>query len=424
MMARFAPFETRPHIAIAVSGGADSMALAALGASWAQARGGAARAFIVDHGLRPESSAEAQTVAERCRAMGLAADILVWTGPKPRRGIQAAARQARYDLLATACHRARSLHLLVAHHRDDQAETVALRAERASASGGLAGMTAVAEWQDVRLLRPLLDMPKDRLVATARARGLAWVEDPSNIDTAFARARLRGSGRDLPSPDVILAHQRRRLLAEAQGAVDLAGCTAIHPAGFAELDHRAWLDLASERRSFVVTRLAMSVGGLAYPPRRDRLSRFLERLGGGAGFASATLGRCLWRRTGQVVRITRENRHLSDQIDLEAGKTVHWDGRFLVTSPVPGVCVAALGAAGWRRLREQGTGGELPEAAAVVVPAFHDLEGLAAVPHLQWQRCDAAPCRFVASFAPHHALAPAGFVAIAADDPVPVAGTY
>ena len=414
MMARFAPFETQPQIAVAVSGGADSMALAALGRSWAQARGGTARAFIVDHGLRPESSEEAASVAGRCRAMGLEAEILVWPGLKPGRGIQAAARLARYALLGAACRQARILHLLVAHHFDDQAETVALRADRDSAGAGLAGMTAMAEWRDVRLFRPLLGVDKDRLMATASAHKLAWVDDPSNVDPAFARARLRLARRELPCADDIRADQRRRNTAEAQAAQDLADCAVIAPAGYAQLDLRAWLELAGERRSFVVKRLAMAVGGLVYPPRRDRLSRFLERLDDTESFTTGTLGRCLWRRNRQNLLVMRENRHLPGPIELDVGKISRWDGRFLVEAPISGTRVAALGADGWRSLRDLGVTDGLPKGAAVVLPAFYDLEGLVAAPYFQWQRCNAMVCRFMAGFAPHHALAPAGFVGLEA----------
>ena len=92
--------------------------------------------------------------------------ILRWTGPKPATGVQAAAREARYALLGAWCRDAGVLHLLLAHHLDDQAETVALRQARQSGPDGLAGMAAVRELKGSRLLRPLLSVPKDRLRAT------------------------------------------------------------------------------------------------------------------------------------------------------------------------------------------------------------------------------------------------------------------
>ena len=122
------PWEAAPQLCVAVSGGADSMALALLAHEWTKARQGRIEAITVDHGLRPESKAEAQLTAARLQAAGIRCRVLAWAGDKPRTGLQAAARRARYRLLTGWCARAGVLHLLVAHHASDQAETVVLRA--------------------------------------------------------------------------------------------------------------------------------------------------------------------------------------------------------------------------------------------------------------------------------------------------------
>src|SRR5579863_9177854 len=137
---RLGPFERRPLIAVAVSGGADSMALALLADAWAKARRGRAVALTVDHRLRAESTAEARQVARWLRRHGIAHEILTWTAPRPRSGVQAAARAARYALLEDWCLRAHCLHLLTAHHRRDQVETFWLRLTRGSGLDGLAAM--------------------------------------------------------------------------------------------------------------------------------------------------------------------------------------------------------------------------------------------------------------------------------------------
>ena len=354
LMTRFAPFEARPAIAVAVSGGGDSMALASLARAWGDKHRGAAHAFIVDHGLRPEAAEEAATVARRCRSLGLTSEILVWAGAKPAHGIQAAARQARYELLREACQRHGVLHLLVAHHADDQAETVALRAERASTHTGLAGMSALVEWRDVRVLRPLLATPKESLLATARARGLDWVEDPSNLDLAFARGRLRRSSVALPDAQEIAVLQRRRQANEQQTADDLASAVSMSPAGSAVLDLGILRNFDDERRRAVVARTAMTVGGLAYAPRLDRLTGFCARLDQGEAFSRATLGRCLWRRKGANLLICRENRGLPSARPLASGKSERWDGRYLISTVADGVSVAPLGVAGHRQLTEAG----------------------------------------------------------------------
>ncbi|NEU11475.1 tRNA lysidine(34) synthetase TilS [Methylobacterium sp. BTF04] len=175
---------------LAVSGGPDSTAL-----MQAAARvGGSGQLHVatIDHGLRAESAAEAQSVGFLARRLGLAHHILPWTDGKPAHGIQAAARAARYTLLAEFARHHGARLILTGHTRDDQAETVLMRLLAGSGPAGLAGMRRERNLGDgVHLARPFLAIPKADLVAYCEAMGLAFVSDPSNYDARFARARLR-----------------------------------------------------------------------------------------------------------------------------------------------------------------------------------------------------------------------------------------
>src|SRR5438445_7778340 len=141
-MAPFGPFEASPVVAVAVSGGRDSLALALLAQDWTRARGGSVIGLVVDHGLRAEAAAEAAATLCVLSQQGIDGAILHWSGVKPSSGLQEAARVARYRLLRDECRRRGILHLLLGHHADDQAETVAMRAARRSGPDGLAGMAA------------------------------------------------------------------------------------------------------------------------------------------------------------------------------------------------------------------------------------------------------------------------------------------
>ena len=171
------------------------MALMLLAAGWAADLGRGAPALhvaTVDHGLRAESSAEAAQVAAMAAGLGLPHATLPWLGPKPRTRIQESARAARYALLAEHARVLGADHVLVGHHADDQAETVLMRFGRGSGIAGLAGMRRETPLGDgVTLVRPLLDVPKADLVTLCRDAGLAVIDDPSNRDPAYARARLR-----------------------------------------------------------------------------------------------------------------------------------------------------------------------------------------------------------------------------------------
>jgi tRNA(Ile)-lysidine synthase len=197
--ALFRGLESLPGLVLAVSGGPDSTALLVLAARWAKRRkrGPKLIAVTIDHGLRPEAAREAATVKRLSRRLGVAHRTLRWGGDKPKTGLQEAARLARYRLLAQAAVRAGYEHVLTAHTLDDQAETVLFRLARGSGVFGLAGMARAAPLPAgsagaIFLVRPLLHLPKARLIATLDAAGIGYSDDPSNRDPRFTRARLRG----------------------------------------------------------------------------------------------------------------------------------------------------------------------------------------------------------------------------------------
>jgi tRNA(Ile)-lysidine synthase len=202
-------------VLLAVSGGPDSACLLHLAAAWR--RGGEAPLHVatVDHGLRPDAAGEAEAVAGWCAALAIPHATLRWTGGKPRAGIHAAAREARYRLLAEHAAAVGAAVLMTAHHADDQAETVLMRLARGSGLHGLRGMDAVTRLAPGLLLaRPLLAFPKERLLATLEARGLPFFEDPSNVDPRYGRARARALARLLESEGL----DRARLLRLAERA--------------------------------------------------------------------------------------------------------------------------------------------------------------------------------------------------------------
>jgi tRNA(Ile)-lysidine synthase len=196
--ALFSGFENLHGLILAVSGGPDSTALLLLAARWAKARKRAPKllAVTVDHGLRAAAAGEAAAVKRFAGRLGVAHRTLHWRGAKPKTGLQEAAREARYRLLAEAAASAGYEHILTAHTLDDQAETILFRLARGSGLGGLAGMAHAAPLPArgpgrFFLVRPLLSIPKARLIATLEAAGISYSEDPTNRDPRFTRARLR-----------------------------------------------------------------------------------------------------------------------------------------------------------------------------------------------------------------------------------------
>jgi tRNA(Ile)-lysidine synthase len=195
--ALFAPLVHAPALVLAVSGGPDSTALLLLMARWRRAlkRGPKLIALTVDHGLRRASASEARAVKRLARRLGVPHRTVRWEGKKPASGLQEAARNARYRLLAAAAKSAKASAVVTAHTLDDQAETLLLRLGRGSGLSGLAAMARESalpvNGEGIALVRPLLDVPKARIIATLARAKIEFADDASNRDPRFTRARLR-----------------------------------------------------------------------------------------------------------------------------------------------------------------------------------------------------------------------------------------
>lgn len=422
-MGRFGPYEACPQLAVAVSGGPDSMALVLLASVWARAHGGSMTALTVDHGLRPDSAAEAAQVAKWLHTRGIAHHTLSWEGEKPEANLQAAAREARYRLLSGWCRERGVLHLLVAHTRDDQAETFLLRLARGSGVDGLSGMARCIERRGVRLLRPLLDVPKSALIDFLNAEKQSWIEDPSNAKDLYARNRLRKA---LPALEALgftperLAQTaermgRARAALEAQTAAALAESATLYPAGYALLDTVALRAYPQEISLRVLAALLSSVGGEVYRPRREKLQRLYDVVLHDAAFTKATLSGCVLLPAPRMEAkfwIAREPRAVAADMSISSRGAMLWDGRFSARfdgDVVPGLRIGALGQEGWRSIRERCCAPEvsaLPKAVLYTLPALKTLEGVAEVPHIgfsalspgkPWLRLDYRPARALAA---------------------------
>jgi tRNA(Ile)-lysidine synthase len=391
-------------VILAVSGGADSMAMLHLAAHWAKRHPKKGRKLVaatVDHGLRPESGREAQWVSEQSRAMGLVHEVLTWEGPKPSTGVQDAAREARYRLLSALAQRYRSsgpVAIVTAHTEDDQAETFLMRLARGSGLGGLAAMSAsrpLARDAGCRLVRPLLAIPGARLRATLRVAGLDWLEDPSNDCDRFERVRLRKAKAVLAAlglaPEKIALSARR--LERARAALDAAAARLqtdarldLHDGTYASLDARTFVDAAEEVRVRLLAHLIAAFGGQSEPARLAKLESLLARLAEPEVRPTTLGGAIVQRRAGEIIVHREPGRAALPEIELSPGQAAVWDLRFRVAADpelAAPVTVAPLGRSGFAKLRQQlERDPKIPARAAATLPAFWQEGTLLAVPAL------------------------------------------
>ncbi|WP_299028715.1 tRNA lysidine(34) synthetase TilS [uncultured Sulfitobacter sp.] len=332
-------------IGIAVSGGGDSVALLHLFARWSAQTGHPIAAVTVDHGLRPESGAEAETVTALCQTLGVAHDTLHWHAPKGAGNLPAAARDGRYALMADWAKAKGIGGIVLGHTIDDSAENFLIRLGRASGVDGLAEMESRFERDGIAWSRPLWQQTRADLRAYLQRHNIVWAEDPSNDDPRYLRTKVRRilpqladlgitadsihqSAFALRQAQAALAHYARQE-AEAhvtQDSGDLVFPLRIHPPMPADIERR------------LVVAALQWVGSNPYPPRKVFAGVLAHEL---AHQQRMTIGGCLvMKRKGQL-RITREYNAVKD---MRGPTEAIWDTRWRLDGPhAPDLEVRALG---------------------------------------------------------------------------------
>jgi tRNA(Ile)-lysidine synthase len=375
----FAILNGEPHIAVAVSGGSDSMAMLRLAAVWADGKV-KLTALTVNHGLRREASAEALQVEAWCADHSIDHCSLLWLGEKPKTGVQAKARTARYDLMAEWCDANGVRWLITGHTQDDQAETVLMRQRRTLTPASLAGIWKTSEWGGIKLLRPLLGYRRAELRRYLLQIGQRWVDDPSNVDDTFERVRARKALADNDDRTVGLAqiatdagHAIRQLDGSAKNW--LQRNLEIFPEGYGVVPRQEFSASNVDVQRRVVLKLIHLFGaGTAATPHELEVVSFWI---GSDGRSRRTLGGAVIACRARHVLIGREAGRIPTQTAVvpESGKIV-WDGRFEITASPQSRIVSA------GRFEKLPRRKDLPAFVQSGLPAILLADGAIIVPHL------------------------------------------
>ncbi|OEJ68661.1 tRNA lysidine(34) synthetase TilS [Magnetovibrio blakemorei] len=322
------------QICVAVSGGADSLALSLLTHHWGQENAVKVIALTVDHGLRKGSDTEAQQVGAWLNAWGLEHHILPWTdGAVVHSRVQERARDARYALMTQWCTGHGIRHLLLAHHQEDQAETVLMRLKKGSGLLGLAGMARVRHVPlhvsgetggSVQIVRPLLAVSKAQLRETLRAQGQEWIEDPSNANLAFERVRTRHLLAHLEGEGVSAARLAgaARAIARVRDVLERAAedvmSTSVSGDCVKRIAAKPFLAAPLAVQSLALARLLAEVGGGRYGPSPDKMTRLLGWMARHKGSVKTDPARTL---AGCEVRRTVQNGAAGFRVSAEGPRT-------------------------------------------------------------------------------------------------------
>ena len=405
---RFGHLDSFARIYLAVSGGGDSCALLQLVADWLdQTDREADRVCVltVDHRLRARSATEARFVREQAAALGLRHVTLEWSGKKPAAGVQEAARNARYRLMAEFAKReCEDCVIVTAHTRDDQAETVLMRLARGSGVDGLAAIPALSSMNGVPVSRPLLDVSRDTLENVLESRRVGWIVDPSNDATQFERVRVRKARREreaLGLSDEALARTAARM-ARAQSALDAIVertiRTEIGETDCTDLGVFEWTErcraLDAECAVRLLRRYIQVAAGQRGPPELGQVEAVYDRILR-PGFTGATLHGCRLVRTElrgreRLILFREEGREPLPRVPFPFTRPLAWDNRFLIVPNQPRqrrLTVGPLDPDARRQLQEQpdlGVAAGLPASVLSVQPAVFDGALLVAAPSLHW----------------------------------------
>jgi tRNA(Ile)-lysidine synthase len=308
-------FTTTKQIAVAVSGGGDSMALAILLSEWVKEQGIKLHAITVDHDLRPESLTEAKTVAKILKPLGITHKILKWEGTKPKTKIQEAARDARYQLMSDYCLQKKIPYLCVAHHGQDQMETILFRMAKGTGLDGMAGMRPVNILDNsLTLLRPLLPISHKDLLETLKSKKIDWIEDPSNVNDRYARVRIRNTIDTLENegltPERISSLSNRVInsidLIDHLIEKEYKSITIYKDTQRIEINYTSLLSLPIEGKTRILKMLISEFQPhKKYAARLEDIERLAHKMG--ENFKGGTLGGCLFCKKKTVLTISHEH---------------------------------------------------------------------------------------------------------------------
>lgn len=395
------------------------MALLLLAHRWVQKQQGRLVALTVDHGLRPESADEARQVAAWCKKLAIEHHILSVqdSGFRIQGGIQEAARNARYQLLTGWCKNHSILHLLVAHHQNDQAETLFFRLARGSFIDGLGCMPPVSHRHGIRILRPLLSISKAELKTFLESEGQPWIEDPTNQKLHYTRNRIRdfmdksGSSSSLSarSSEVAKSLGVARNILENSKVSYSTKSISLFPEGYGIIHFGYFSELPPEISLRLLSALIITLSGETTPPRSEQLERLYKEIMAEKITRRTFAGLLFIHQPAKhQLLVCREPKAIAKTIVLSAGKTVCWDRRFEVFCTGKNITVRALGRDGLKILGKKTP--KRPEKAVLsVLPSFWRLEELLAVPHIGYTHPDYPQVACSARFRPAKALAAHAF---------------
>lgn len=402
--------------AVAVSGGADSLALLSLMSIWAKENRSKLIVMTVDHNLRPESKVECQYVRNFSQSLGHDCITFSWDHQNNLSNIQARAREGRYHLMTDACNKLSILNLVTAHHFDDEIENFCIKQERKSGILGLSSSN-INFYNNIRIIRPLFNIHKQELVDYLIANNIKWFEDESNASSKYQRNRIRLflSQNENSKKEIILQQLKVNDQAEQlkhQLIAAIAHSVSINDFGFAKINLLNILELSKEIRLQLINFVLTVISGNKKVPRFRSATIILAKLEEGSQFIN-TLHGCIIKKIQDTLLIYREfGKNHPNNVILT--KDVIWDSRFRffgeVSKDKRGAYITNLSMADYVKIKDNLDLRKLSsisinnhKAILFTLPVIKVLEKIIAIPHISYYNDESLIDKFKIAFWPSFA---------------------
>ena len=295
-------------------------------------------ALTVDHGLRKSSVAESRKVKSWCKAIGVEHHTLKWQHDEVSTGLQAKARNARYDLMTAWCRKHNISILLTAHTADDQAETVAMRMTRTSSPASLAGIWPEAKWGGIRILRPLLAKRRAALRDHLRSSGQLWIEDESNADEKFERVRIRNAKPNINLAKAAAIAQKQVITSKREAESWVHKNCIIEQSGMLQFEPAPLTSISLIARDEALQKIIALCGGIETElAKRQELLIWFQT----DGSQRRTLGRVVFAKTERGICAAKEAARIDARPQaVTSAAPVVWDDRFFITAPKGSTIIA------------------------------------------------------------------------------------
>ena len=341
VLEKIAYFENNPHVAVSLSGGADSLALMCLLNQWVSLKSGKLIALIVDHQIRKGSGDECKYVKKIANSKKIDCRILTWSETKPKSRLMELARKKRYELVVNYCTKNKILHLMTGHHFDDKLETFYMRSSRNGNIVGLSSIPWIREDSYLRIVRPFLNFPKARLIQTCKYFNYQWLDDPSNKNEKYERVKIRNKLKNFGEnkmKELIRKNKfyiKRRVIYEEKISKFFVSNLKFDLFGRFYIKQKDFVRLNNELKVETIKRILTANSGSEYPPRKKPIEKIIKKIMTNDLF-KLTLHSNIITSNRDQISFTRESSltqiKMKDGIYVSPGENKLWDDRFEVLS--------------------------------------------------------------------------------------------